>query len=40
MVVTFDELLALEGAWVTVQLDLGVSKEQTAINLGYKLAKG
>ena len=38
MSITFEELKKIEGAWVDVQIDLGLSREQIAINLGYKLS--
>lgn len=38
MSITFEELKRVEGAWVDVQMDLGLSKEQIAINLGYTLS--
>lgn len=39
MIVTFDELVELEGAWVDVQLGLDIEPQQIAKNLGYILAK-
>ena len=36
-VVTFEELVKLERAWVEVQLEEGLTREQIAINLGYVL---
>lgn len=37
-IVTFEELVKLEKAWVEVQLEEGITKEQIAINLGYTLS--
>lgn len=37
MTITFDELMRIEKEWVLLQLDLGITKEQIALNLGYKL---
>lgn len=37
MSITFEELMKKEGAWVDVQMELGLTKEQIAINLGYIL---
>ena len=39
-IVTFEELVKLERAWVEVQLEEGITKEQIAINLGYRLSGG
>lgn len=39
MRVTFEELRELEDAWVDIQLEFGISREQIAINLGYVLAE-
>ena len=37
-VVTFEELVKLERAWVEVLLEEGLTREQIAINLGYVLS--
>jgi hypothetical protein len=37
MAITFDELMRIEREWVLLQLDLEITKEQIALNLGYKL---
>ena len=37
-IVTFEELVKLERAWVEIQLEEGLTKEQIAINLGYTLS--
>ena len=37
-IVTFEELVKLEKVWVDVQLEEGITKEQIAINLSYRLS--
>ena len=37
-VVTFEELVKLEKAWVEIELEEGLTKEQITINLGYTLS--
>lgn len=37
MSITFEDLKTIEGAWVDIQLEIGIPESQIATNLGYKL---